>query len=112
MKLLASLLETESKRQLAFKLQQELVELLPDDFDVLVTQHFQTAGQYMYGKVAVKVKHPSYSNLIGGYVLVFPHSSSAKLIYNYRGEFERAIEYDKVSELANDLEKNIQTNSV
>ncbi len=101
-------------RSWALKLQQELIDLLPDDYEVNLTNLFLHAGQYNYGKSALRIKHTSFEHVISNNeVLVFPRDQGeCVLVYTYKGEYERSVSYDSVESLATDLEKNIQTNSV
>lgn len=101
-------------RRWALKLQQELIDLLPDDYEVNLTDLFLHAGQYSYGKSALRVKHSSFNGVIAnGEVLVFPRDNDVcTLLYTYKSEYERSVSYDDISMLADDLQKNIQTNSV
>lgn len=103
-------------RRWALQLQQELIDLLPDDYEVNLTDLFLHAGQYSYGKSALRIKHPSFSGVIAnGEVLVFPRDrGECVLVYTYKSEYERSVSYDRHSldQLAKDLQKNIKTNSV
>lgn len=100
-------------RQWALKLQQELIDLLPDDYEVNLTDLFLHAGQYQYGKLALRIKHPSYNGaLSNGEALVFPRADYCTLLYTYKGDYERSVSYDDAEQLADDLHKHIQKNSV
>lgn len=112
------LLENEDRiaKRNGLQLQQDLIERLPEDFDVMLTTLFLRASDYNYGKLAVKVKHPSYKGCINdGEVLIFPHGASNKLVFTPKGEYQRATTYDnpqQLDELATDLQKNVQKNEL
>jgi hypothetical protein len=98
----------------ALKLQQELIDLLPDDYDVNLTDIFLYAGLYTYGKSALRIRHSSFKDIIAnGEVMVFPRDhGECVLIYTYKQSYESSVSYPNAHQLATDLEKNIQTNSV
>lgn len=100
-------------RHQALGIQADLIDLLPDDYSVNLTNLFSSAGLYTYGQFAVKVRHSSYASLVNGEAYVFPRGgNSMTLVYSFKGEYQRQVSYDNTHELATDLEKNIQTNSV
>lgn len=103
-------------RHRALEIQAELIDLLPDDYDVILTDLFHTAELYHSGKFAVVVKHPSYTSpygLNGGAVYIFPtHTSTMNVKFIPKGEYMRHVVYDNMHDLAIDLEKNIKINSV
>lgn len=98
----------------ALKLQQELIDLLSDDYEVNLTDLLLHAGQYNYGRSALRIKHPSFDGVIANSdVLVFPRDhEECVLVYTYKNGYERSISYVDIEQLANDLQKNILTNSV
>lgn len=101
-------------RRWALKLQQRLIDLLPDDFEVSLTNMFLYAGQYNYGKAALRIRHPSFNGVIAnGQVLVFPRDNDeCTLLYTYKNEYERSVSYTDIDQLVRDLQKDILTNSV
>lgn len=100
-------------RQWALKLQQELIELLPDDFEVNLTDLFLHAGQYTYGKLALRIRHPSYNGVLSnGEAMVFPRENYCVLLYSYKCHRKRLIARNSPEQLADDLQYNVQTNSI
>lgn len=97
----------------ALKLQQELIDLLPGDYDVTLTDLFRSSGMYDYGKSAIRIKHSSFKGvLIHDEVLIFPRSHSSTLLYTHISDFQRSISYDNVEMLAKDLQKNLLKNTI
>lgn len=99
-------------RHRALEIQAELIDLLPDNYDVTLTDIFHTVELYHSGKFAVVVKHHSYTSpfgLSGGAVYIFPtYTANMNVKFFPKGEYMRHIVYDDMQELATDLEKNIK----
>jgi hypothetical protein len=116
MDLLISLLEAIDNKAALFTLQQELIDELPEDYEVSLTNDVPDRISVM-GQAAVKVMHDSYDKNLHGYVLVFPgipgrNNSRLRLVYRFKATDECCVIYSDAHELAVDLQKNIQTNSL
>lgn len=100
-------------RKQCLKIQTGLIELLPDDFDVNVSNLFSSAGLYRNGKHAVRVRHASYTSLVNGELYVFPKTAATiALVYTYKGKLERHVTYDSIEDLATDIKGNVQTDTI
>lgn len=117
MNLLSELLLLEAdpdpaERRRALKLQQELIERLPDDYDVSLAS--------ADGEIAVKVKHSSYTGTITGPVFIFRVTfpvvnGAVKLVFTPKeAAYERELVYgrNELDILARDLQGNIQKNEL